>query len=52
MAGKLYRINAFNQPGVEAGKRAAYALMGRKGYEDERARLEKSAEKSEDLIFD
>jgi len=52
MAGKLYRINAFDQPGVEAGKRAAYALMGRKGYEDERARLEKSAEKSQDLIFD
>ena len=33
MAGRLYRVNAFDQPGVEAGKVAAYALMGRKGFE-------------------
>ncbi len=33
MAGRLYHINAFDQPGVEAGKVAAYALMGRQGYE-------------------
>ncbi|HPE68243.1 MAG TPA: glucose-6-phosphate isomerase [Thermotogota bacterium] len=26
-------INPFDQPGVEAGKKATYALMGRKGYE-------------------
>ncbi len=31
-AGQLYNINAFDQPGVEAGKIAAFALMGRKGY--------------------
>jgi glucose-6-phosphate isomerase len=31
--GELFRINAFDQPGVEAGKIAAYALMGRPGYE-------------------
>jgi len=39
MAGKLYGVNAFDQPGVEAGKRAAYALMGRRGFEDERRRI-------------
>jgi glucose-6-phosphate isomerase len=33
IAGKLYKIDAFNQPGVEGGKIAAYAQMGRKGYE-------------------
>jgi len=40
MAGKLYRIDAFDQPGVEAGKIAAYALMGRTGFEAERAKIE------------
>jgi len=32
-AGGLLDINAFNQPGVEEGKIATYALMGRQGYE-------------------
>jgi glucose-6-phosphate isomerase len=40
-AGLLYNINAFDQPGVEAGKRAAFALMGRKGYEDLRQQIER-----------
>jgi glucose-6-phosphate isomerase len=39
-AGELYNINAFDQPGVEAGKVATYALMGRKGYEDRRGQIE------------
>ena len=39
LSGELYGINAFDQPGVEAGKVAAYALMGRKGYEKDAARL-------------
>jgi glucose-6-phosphate isomerase len=42
LSGELYGIDAFDQPGVEAGKRAAYALMGRKGYEKEAARLGRS----------
>ncbi len=33
-SGGLYRIDPLDQPGVEAGKVAAYALMGRSGYED------------------
>jgi glucose-6-phosphate isomerase len=41
-AGRLYNVDAFNQPGVEAGKRAAFALLGRSGYEEERARIEKA----------
>jgi len=40
MAGALYNVNPFGQPGVEAGKNATYALMGREGYEDLRAELE------------
>lgn len=34
IAGELYRINTFNQPGVEQAKNYTYALMGRAGYED------------------
>ncbi len=34
IAGELLCIDAFDQPGVEAGKNATYALMGREGYED------------------
>jgi glucose-6-phosphate isomerase len=39
LSGELYDVDAFDQPGVEAGKVAAYALMGRPGYEQEAARL-------------
>ena len=33
--GLLGRINPFDQPGVEQGKRYTYGLLGRKGYENE-----------------
>lgn len=32
VAGELMDVNAFDQPGVEAGKQAMYRLMGRQGY--------------------
>ncbi|MFT7667322.1 MAG: glucose-6-phosphate isomerase, partial [Planctomycetota bacterium] len=38
--GEFYSVDAFDQPGVEAGKVAAYALMGRVGYEERRAQIE------------
>ena len=31
--GKFYNVNAFDQPGVEAGKINAFAMLGRKGFE-------------------
>lgn len=34
-AGGLYRVNPLDQPGVEMGKRYAFAMMGRKGFEKE-----------------
>jgi glucose-6-phosphate isomerase len=40
--GELYAVDAFDQPGVEAGKVAAYALMGRAGYEQRRTEIEAS----------
>lgn len=33
IAGALYNVDAFNQPGVEQAKNYTYALMGRVGYE-------------------
>ncbi len=42
-AGELLDINAFNQPGVEAGKIATYALMGRSGYDTRRKEIEAHA---------
>ncbi len=38
-AGGLYGVNAFDQPGVEAGKRYAQGLLGRPGYERARDEL-------------
>lgn len=40
IAGALYNINAFNQPGVEQAKNYTYALMGRAGYEESAAVLQ------------
>ncbi len=40
-AGAMYGIDPFDQPGVEEGKIATYALMGRPGYEKQRAEIEK-----------
>ena len=41
LTGKLLRINPLDQPGVESGKIATYALMNKKGYEKEHAEIEK-----------
>jgi len=38
-AGELMGIDAFDQPGVEEGKNATYALFGRPGYEEKKAEL-------------
>ena len=39
-AGELLNINAFDQPGVEEGKDATYAMFGRPGYEAKKAELD------------
>ena len=38
MTGLLSGVDPFDQPGVEAGKRFAYGLMGRAGFEQEATR--------------
>lgn len=43
--GGFYRVNPLDQPGVENGKKATYALMGRPGFEGERAKMEQFYER-------
>lgn len=50
IAGELWNIDAFDQPGVEAGKIATYALLGRTGYEQERQRIEAARRSDERWI--
>ncbi|MFQ5965624.1 MAG: glucose-6-phosphate isomerase [Candidatus Scalinduaceae bacterium] len=40
LVGKMYGINPFDQPGVEAGKINAHAILGRKGFEERRKEIE------------
>ena len=44
-AGEFLNIDTYNQPGVENGKKATYALLGRKGFESKRIELERAPEK-------
>lgn len=39
VSGYLLGVNPFNQPGVEAYKKNMFALLGKKGYEEQRAKL-------------
>ncbi len=38
-AGAMLNINTFDQPGVEAGKKATFALLGKPGYEAQKEEL-------------
>ncbi len=42
-AGAMFDIDTFNQPGVEAGKKATFALLGKPGYELQRSDLDNAA---------
>ena len=41
LSGHLLKINPFDQPGVEAYKSNMFALLGKPGYEEKQAELEK-----------
>ena len=41
VSGYLLGVNPFDQPGVESYKRNMFALLGKPGYEGEKAVLEK-----------
>ena len=49
-AGALFNIDTFNQPGVEAGKQATYALLGKKGYESKKKELDEAPQAEEKYI--
>lgn len=39
-AGAMLNVNTFNQPGVEEGKKATFALLGKAGYEAKKQELD------------
>lgn len=49
--GKMLNIDTFNQPGVEEGKNATYALFNRVGYEQKKKELESAPKKSDKYII-
>jgi glucose-6-phosphate isomerase len=50
-AGALLHIDAFDQPGVEEGKKATVALMGKPGFEAKKAELDARPEKKAEWIM-
>ena len=44
--GEMLNIDTFNQPGVEGGKNATYALFGRKGYEKTKEEMDNAPKKN------
>ncbi|MBQ7164038.1 MAG: glucose-6-phosphate isomerase [Clostridia bacterium] len=50
-AGEMLRINTYDQPGVEGGKQATFALLGKKGYDEKREELKNAPQKKEDYII-
>lgn len=50
-AGAMFNIDAYNQPGVEGGKNATYALFGRRGYEEKAKEISSSKADSEKYII-
>lgn len=50
-AGELLDVDAFDQPGVEEGKNATYALLGKPGYGEKRAELDSRPEPERGFII-
>ena len=45
--GAMLNIDTFNQPGVEGGKNATYALFGRRGYENTKKEMDQAPKKNQ-----
>jgi glucose-6-phosphate isomerase len=50
LAGVLFNINPYDQPAVELGKEATFALMGKEGYEDFAQEIRSKTEIDEDFL--
>ena len=48
--GRLYNVNPFDQPGVELGKVYTKAIMGKKGFESEQAKMSARPPEPENTI--
>ena len=49
--GAMLNINTYNQPGVEEGKNATYAMFGKKGYEAKKAELDSAPAKNKKYVI-
>jgi len=49
-AGALLNIDTYNQPGVEEGKKATFAMLGRKGYEEKLNEIKSVKDSAEFVI--
>jgi glucose-6-phosphate isomerase len=50
LAGVLFNINPYDQPAVELGKEATFALMGKEGYEDFAKEIRSKTDIDEDFL--
>ena len=48
--GAMFNIDTYNQPGVEAGKQATYALLGKPGYEAKKKELDDAPQAEDKYI--
>jgi glucose-6-phosphate isomerase len=49
-AGEFYDIDAFDQPGVEYGKKLTYAIMGRAGFADYNRKIEEIRQRPRAIV--
>lgn len=50
-AGEMFNVDAYNQPGVEGGKNATYALFGRQGYEQKAQEMQSAPQDDDKYII-
>jgi glucose-6-phosphate isomerase len=49
-AGEFYDIDAFDQPGVEYGKKLTFAMMGRAGFSDYNRKIEETRQRQRAIV--
>ena len=49
-AGELYNINAFDQPGVEYGKKLTFAMMNRAGFEQYNEKIRSIRQRERSIV--
>ena len=50
-AGEMMGINTFDQPGVEEGKLATFALMGKAGFEEKKSQMDALPKRKDEWIM-